>query len=74
MRWTKSDTIFVREMISVVLMIIGILAFITPFTPGSWLFLIGLVGLIGKERARSIVRFCVGNRLYLAFRLNKWLE
>jgi len=37
----------VRIVLGVVLMILGVLALLTPFTPGSWLALIGLelVGL-----------------------------
>lgn len=32
----------VRIVLGVVLMILGVLALVTPFTPGSWLALIGL--------------------------------
>jgi uncharacterized protein YqgC (DUF456 family) len=31
-----------RVILGVVLIILGLLAFFTPLTPGSWLFLIGL--------------------------------
>jgi len=32
----------IRIVLGVVLMILGVLALLTPFTPGSWLALIGL--------------------------------
>lgn len=31
-----------KKMIGVVFVIIGVLAFVTPFTPGSWLIFVGL--------------------------------
>lgn len=38
-----------QRSIALVLIVIGILALITPFTPGSWLALIGLGILLGKS-------------------------
>jgi hypothetical protein len=35
-----------RKLVGVLLIVIGFLALITPFTPGSWLMLVGLV-LVG---------------------------
>jgi hypothetical protein len=41
---------FWRKVAGVGLIIIGFLALITPFTPGSWLIFVGL-GLLGIELA-----------------------
>ena len=38
--------IALRKIVGVVLIILGVLALLTPFTPGSWLAFIGL-GLLG---------------------------
>ena len=39
----------VKKIIGIVLIIVGLLALFTPFTPGSWMALIGLelLGLVG---------------------------
>ncbi len=41
------DKPITRKIIGVILMIVGLIALVTPLTPGSWLFLIGfeLLGL-----------------------------
>ena len=41
-----------RECISILMIIVGCPALITPFTSGSWLLPIGIAGLIGRERAQ----------------------
>lgn len=35
-----------RKIVGVVLLLLGVLALLTPFTPGSWLAFVGL-GLLG---------------------------
>ena len=37
----KTKTI-TKKAVGVILIIIGLLAFVTPFTPGSWLIFVGL--------------------------------
>lgn len=48
-----------RITLGVVLMILGVLALLTPFTPGSWLALIGLellgLGLVFKRKFLSLL-------------------
>ncbi|EKE16538.1 MAG: hypothetical protein ACD_11C00004G0036 [uncultured bacterium] len=31
-----------KKIIGVILIVVGVIAFVTPFTPGSWLFFVGL--------------------------------
>lgn len=42
----------------------GVFAFITPFTPASWLFFVGLTTLLGKEEARRVTQKIIGERMY----------
>lgn len=53
---------------------IGLLALITPFTPGSWLILVGLAVLFGKQRTANAVQCILGNRWYKRSGLEKILE
>ncbi|MDP3953964.1 MAG: hypothetical protein Q8Q06_00925 [bacterium] len=49
--------------LAVILIIIGFVALITPFTPGAWLILIGLVWIFGKDRSRHIVEKILGPKI-----------
>jgi hypothetical protein len=56
-----------RKTLGVILIIMGFLALVTPFTPGSWLILIGfeLVGLrlLLKGRLRFLFKGKLGRKL-----------
>ena len=54
----------VKKIIGIVLIIAGLLALFTPFTPGSWLALIGLelLGLIGIRMLIERTLFLKGKR------------
>lgn len=55
---------FLRDLLSVATITVGVFALLTPFTPGSWLIPMGMIGLFGKERAKHIVVRVIGERLY----------
>jgi len=75
----------IKKIIGVILVIIGLFALVTPFTPGSWLALIGLemLGLLGVrllieralflkgKRRRRLIQKLKDKRLY---RLANYLE
>jgi uncharacterized protein YqgC (DUF456 family) len=46
-----------RNILAVVLIIVGFLALVTPFTPGSWLIFVGGemlgIGLLSRDGART---------------------
>ena len=49
--------------LAIILIIIGFVALITPFTPGAWLILIGLVWIFGKERSRLMLDKLLGPKI-----------
>lgn len=38
----RKDKFMIKKIIGIFLIIIGLLALVTPFTPGSWLIFVGL--------------------------------
>lgn len=55
---------FLRDVVSIAAITVGFFALLTPFTPGSWLIPMGMVGLFGKERARHMSVRILGKKLY----------
>ena len=51
-----------HKSLAIILVVLGLLALITPLTPGSWLIPIGLVMLLGRARAKSILNKMIGWR------------
>jgi len=49
-----------KKIIGVVLIIIGVLALVTPFTPGSWLIFVG-AGLLGFKLVSENGKFSFKN-------------
>ena len=50
----------IKKVVGVILILLGVLALLTPFTPGSWLIFVGM-GLLGLhfslwDRIRSIFK------------------
>jgi small-conductance mechanosensitive channel len=59
---------------AVLLIAIGVLALLTPFTPGSWLFPVGFISLVGTRRARAIARSLFGVRGYRRLQLDRFFR
>ena len=51
--------VIIKKIIGVILIIVGLVALFTPFTPGSWLALIGLE-LLGIRK--FVFRKCLNDR------------
>ncbi|MHC4186725.1 MAG: hypothetical protein ACYST2_01715 [Planctomycetota bacterium] len=54
----------VKKIVGVILVLVGLFALVTPFTPGSWLALIGLemLGLLGVRLLIERALFLKGKR------------
>lgn len=50
------------NIIGVIAILVGIFALITPFTPGSWLVLVGLFIIFGRERTEKWIERVFGVR------------
>lgn len=55
--------VIVKKVIGVILIIVGLIALFTPFTPGSWLALIGLE-LLGIRK--FVFRKCLNDKQRVA--------
>jgi len=59
-QWTmiKKDYPRIRFTIGIIFIIIGLLALVTPFTPGSWIALIGLelIGIRLMWKNKSVIK------------------
>ncbi|PJE50944.1 MAG: hypothetical protein COV29_01550 [Candidatus Yanofskybacteria bacterium CG10_big_fil_rev_8_21_14_0_10_36_16] len=58
----------------ILLIFIGILAFATPFTPGSWLAVVGFVWVFGKKRSRRLLKQLLGKKISHFIQLDKIIE
>jgi isoprenylcysteine carboxyl methyltransferase (ICMT) family protein YpbQ len=58
----------------VVLIVWGVFALVTPFTPASWLAIVGLIGLLGRDRARALVLGWIGETWYARLHLGTFFE
>jgi protein-S-isoprenylcysteine O-methyltransferase Ste14 len=54
----------IKKIVGVILVLVGLFALVTPFTPGSWLALIGLemLGLLGVRLLIERALFLKGQR------------
>jgi len=57
-----------------VLIIVGFICLITPFTPGAWLIPLGFILAFGKDRSNIILRKILGNKLFDVLKISKILE
>jgi hypothetical protein len=64
----------VKKCIGTALMLWGIFAFFTPFTPGSPLFFVGFIMLYGREEAARITKKWLGEKYYTKFKLETFFE
>ena len=59
------------DVFAVMLMLWGIIAFLTPLTPGSWLFFFGLVILFGKKGAERRVTSVIGRKWFNKLKIKR---
>jgi len=65
---------YLQGLIAILFIIIGLVALLTPLTPGSWLIPIGLVALLGHERAKNLLKRIVGEGMYKKLKLDIFLK
>ena len=63
-----------RKGLSVFLILVGIVALVTPFTPGAWLVPVGIAILIGKPRAFAWSKKFLGPRWHARLRIERLLH
>jgi uncharacterized membrane protein HdeD (DUF308 family) len=64
----------VKKFIGTALMVWGVFALFTPFTPGAVLFFVGFIMLYGKDEAARITKKWVGEKWYTKWNLEKFFE
>ena len=61
------------DALSTLLILWGIFAFVTPFTPGSWLFLVGLFIIFGREKTEGRLVKIMGKKWFNKLKIGKML-
>ncbi|HEY4506934.1 MAG TPA: hypothetical protein VJH71_02105 [Candidatus Paceibacterota bacterium] len=68
MRNHKIAHTYFKHILGPILVVTGLLALVTPLTPGSWLVFPGFILILGKERSNFLIKKIVGKKLYEKFR------
>lgn len=50
---------------------LGIIALVTPLTPGSWLIFVGLFIIFGKEKTKNKIEEILGKKWFHKFGIKK---
>ena len=58
----------------ILLVFVGVLALVTPLTPGSWLAVVGLVWVFGKKKSRRLLKQMLGKKISKLIRLDKFID
>ena len=66
--------LYLRKGLGVLLIIAGLAALVTPFTPGAWLIPVGIAILIGKPRALAWSKKFLGPRWHARLRIERLLH
>ena len=70
----KKLTRFSWIILAVVFILWGIFALFTPLTPASWLFLVGLIILLGRKKTNHLLTKLVGEKWFAKLRLDRLLK
>lgn len=65
---------FVWDLLAILFVVWGIFALLTPLTPGSWLFFVGLVIIFGRKRTQKVVFHMLGRTWFKKLKIKKILE
>ena len=75
MKVIKITKSLIIKLIGVILILWGIFALFTPFTPGSWIgIVLGLIILVGKEKASNILKKVLGEKFYQKTKIDYFLN
>ncbi|MEK9158029.1 MAG: hypothetical protein AAB638_02500 [Patescibacteria group bacterium] len=65
---------YLWDVVAVIFIIWGIIAFVTPLTPASWLFIVGLIIIFGKHKTKNIIIKVVGIKWFNKLKLNSLID
>lgn len=60
--------------LAILLILLGVFAALTPLTPGSWLFFVGLFMIFGRKKTRYWVERMMGKKLFQKFGVGRLLR
>lgn len=72
--FAQNLTKYLWDVLAVCFIFWGIIALLTPFTPGSWLFFVGLLILFGRKRTEDAIVKVIGQRWFNKLRIKKILR
>jgi hypothetical protein len=72
--WLHPVRRIVQDIFSILLVIYGVFALFTPVTPGAWLIIVGLSGLLGKQRVKRVMVRILGVTWYERLRVDTFLR
>jgi hypothetical protein len=61
------------DIVGILMILWGLFALVTPFTPGSWLLITGLYLMVGAEKTAFILQKILGRKLYHFLHINKFI-
>ncbi|OGM98464.1 MAG: hypothetical protein A2915_00680 [Candidatus Yanofskybacteria bacterium RIFCSPLOWO2_01_FULL_41_34] len=62
-----------RDVLAGILILWGIISLLTPFTPGSWLFFVGLFIIFGRKRTQNKLARIIGKKWFNKLKIKKIL-
>ncbi len=66
--------LYLRKSLGALLIAAGLVALVTPFTPGAWLIPVGIAILIGKPRTFAWSKKLFGDRWHARLRIERLLH
>lgn len=74
------EEIFIKKLVryswvllAIIFILYGVFAFLTPLTPGSWLFFAGLFIVFGRARTQAKLTRLVGHKWFERLKMKKIL-
>ncbi len=71
LHWSKK---IIWKIIGILAILYGVVAFLTPFTPGSWLVFVGLFIIFGRGRTEGWVQKLLGEQRFQKLKNSKFFE
>ncbi|OGN05631.1 MAG: hypothetical protein A2831_00405 [Candidatus Yanofskybacteria bacterium RIFCSPHIGHO2_01_FULL_44_17] len=63
-----------KDILAIVLILWGVVAFLTPFTPGSWLVFVGLFIIFGRKKTQDRLARIIGKKWFDKLKVKKIFE
>ncbi len=62
------------NVLAVIFILWGLVSLITPLTPGSWLLIVGLVIIFGKDKTEKGILHVIGKKLFKKFKIKEIID